>query len=154
AAELLCSVRPPLAAHLAAIEYAEACTIGFAYNRSQVGHSLDGFGFMVPRQEGFSTICTFWNSSLFPQRAAGGKVLISSCGRSGAISDSETQMLMRRTEEENARVLGIKGAPLDRMFWSDQLGLPQYVVGHARRVTEIYNELGAVPNLHLVGNYL
>jgi len=156
AAELVRGVHPRLAAHLDGIEYAEASAGGLAYNRSQVSHSLDGFGFMVPRREGLNTICTFWNSSLFPQRAPAGKVVITSFVRNseGVHSEDGGRMLLRRIEAENAKVLGIVGVPVDRMFWADPRALPQYVVGHAGRVAAIYHELGSMPNLHVIGNFL
>jgi len=149
-------VHPRLAAHLDGIEYAEASAGGLAYNSSQVSHSLDGFGFMVPRREGLNTICTFWNSSLFPQRAPAGKVVITSFVRNseGVHSEDGGRMLLRRIEAENAKVLGIVGVPVDRMFWADPRALPQYVVGHAGRVAAIYHELGSMPNLHVIGNFL
>jgi oxygen-dependent protoporphyrinogen oxidase len=156
AAQLVRGLRPQLAAGLEGIEYAGACAVGFAYNRSQVDHSLDGFGFMVPRREGLNTICTFWNSSLFPQRAPAGKVLITSFVRNSECVHSEDgrEMLLRKIEMENARILGITGVPLDCMFWADLRALPQYLVGHARRVDAVYNELRSTPNLHLIGNFL
>lgn len=153
-AELLRGVWPQLASQLRAVEYAEACVVGLAYNRSQVGHSLDGFGFMVPRREAQSTICTFWNSSLFAQRAPAGKVVITSFARDPDNVVDGGRRLIRKVEEENARVLAITGAPLDRMFWFHPRALPQYAVGHARRVMEINDGLRSVRNLHLIGNYL
>ena len=157
AAQLLADAAPQLAAPLQAIEYAPVCTVGAAYDRAQVAHPLDGFGFMVPRREGFETICTFWNSSMLPARAPEGKVTITSfAGRalnsSGAGFDEEK--VAQSVENENARALGIKGPPLDRVVWTDSRALPQYNVGHARRVAEIQGVLRTVPNLQIVGNFL
>lgn len=157
AASLLEFSTPELASQLKAIEYAPICAVSSAYKRSHVTNSLDGFGFMVPRREGLHTICTFWNSSLFPERAREGTVLITSfAGREGddAFSDMEDEVYAHTVEGENARVLGIAGDPLDRVVWKDPHALPQYNVGHARRVAEISRILRALPNLHLVGNFL
>ena len=57
-------------------------------------------------------------------------------------------------EAENARILGITGQPLDRVFWKDARALPQYNVGHAKRVTAISDLLRTLPSLHLAGNFL
>jgi protoporphyrinogen/coproporphyrinogen III oxidase len=150
AAQLLASGVPQLARSLHAIEYAPMCAVSSAYNRSQVAHTLDGFGFMVPRREGLQTICTFWNSSLFPRRAPEGKVLMTSFARSEA-SDEECARII---EAENAKTLGITGVPVDRLVWKDPRALPQYNVGHAKRVTEIESALSTLPNLQLAGNFL
>jgi oxygen-dependent protoporphyrinogen oxidase len=156
AAELLSGVRPQLASRLSSIEYGQACAIGLAYSRSQVSHCLDGFGYMAPRREGLRTICSFWNSSLFSGRAPNGKVVMTSFVRNSAadFSDLRTQTVIARVAEENAEVLGISGPPVEQVFWADARALPQYAVGHARQVKEIYDDLRSVPNFHLIGNYL
>jgi protoporphyrinogen/coproporphyrinogen III oxidase len=155
AASYLGGAHPQLASRLSAIEYAPACVIGLAYARSQVAHPLDGFGFTVPRKEGLNIICTFWNSSLFPQRASVGKVILTSFVRnSEGGSSNSLRALTHRIEAENSGILGISGAPLDRMIWTEPRAMPQYSVGHAKRVSEIRSELASIPNLHLVGNYL
>jgi oxygen-dependent protoporphyrinogen oxidase len=51
-------------------------------------------------------------------------------------------------------VLGITGAPIDRMMWKYTLALPQYNVGHAQRVKEIREALSELPGIFLAGNYL
>jgi oxygen-dependent protoporphyrinogen oxidase len=156
AARLLEIASPQLAERLSAIEYAPVCVVSTAYSRSQISHPLDGFGFMVPRQEKLHTICTFWNSSLFPQHAPKGKVLLTSFAgrefRDGA-HHLEGESYERSVIAENAKILGISGAPLDREIWRHPRALPQYNVGHARRVTEIDQLLSQLPNLHLAGNY-
>ncbi|MGC2768682.1 MAG: protoporphyrinogen oxidase [Candidatus Acidiferrum sp.] len=150
AAQFLANNVPQLSWPLQAIEYTAMCAVSSAYNRSHVAHSLDGFGFMVPRREGLQTICTFWNSSLFPRRAPEGKVLITSFARTEMTEEECAQTV----ESENAGTLGITGRPLDRVVWKDSRALPQYNVGHAQRVSEIDGILPSLPNLYLAGNFL
>jgi oxygen-dependent protoporphyrinogen oxidase len=157
AAQLLASAAPQLVTPLKSIEYAPVCAVGSAYDRSQVANPLDGFGFMVPRREGLETICTFWNSSLFPGRAPEGQVLMTSfAGRNLGSHNAgfDDEKYAQLVEGENARALGITGPPLERIVWNDPRALPQYNVGHARRVTEILGILGTMPNLQIVGNFL
>lgn len=157
AARLLETNTPQLASHLKAIEYAPISVVSTAYERSKVANRLDGFGFMVPRRKGLNTICTFWNSSLFKGRAPEGTVLITSFAGSeentalGAASEEECE---RAVEAENGRILGISGKPVARLAWKDLHALPQYNVGHARRVAEIYDTLPTLPNLFVAGNFL
>jgi protoporphyrinogen/coproporphyrinogen III oxidase len=153
ASGVLQALFPELAALLSAIEYAPMTVIGLAYDRAQVANPLRGFGFMVPRNEGMHTICTFWNSSLFPHRAPAGKVAMTSFVRHGDKIRSQNEVI-ERVKEENARILGIQGSPVAQVVWTDERALPQYNVGHADRVCEIDQALRASPNLHLVGNYL
>lgn len=157
AANLLANFAPQLACQLSSIEYAPMCAVASAYNRSKVANALDGFGFMVPRREGLQTLCTFWNSSLFPQRAPKDKVVITSfagramAGDSGSVCDEQ---FARIVDAENASFLGITDRPVDRVVWRNPRALPQYNLGHAQRVAEIDRLLQSIPNLSIVGNFL
>lgn len=157
AAALLQTSGPQIASLLNAIEYAPVCVVATAYSRSQVSHSLRGFGFMAPRAEKRHTICTFWNSSLFPGRAPAGKVVMTTfAGREWndpVFSASENECA-RIIEKENAETLGITGPPADRVVWRSARALPQYNVGHAQRVRQISQALRSLPNLQIVGNFL
>jgi len=157
AATLLEKTTPKLASLLKAIEYAPACVVSSAYDRSKVSHNLDGLGFMIPRREGLETICTFWNSSLLGGHAPKGRVLMTSFAGRDVSSDLFTmseEECAQAIEAENARILGIAGSPVDRMVWRNPRALPQYNVGHAGLVREIDDVLRALPNLYLAGNFL
>jgi oxygen-dependent protoporphyrinogen oxidase len=157
AAPLLLESIPKLSALLAGIEHAPMDVVSSAFDRKQVRHPLDGFGFMVPRRERLRTICTFWNSSLFPSHARNGTVVMTSFaarGNDGNLSEMPEDLLAQQVEAENAAVLGIAGAPVDRMVWKYPRALPQYNVGHAQKVKEIREALNRLPGLGLAGNYL
>ena len=157
AARLLEPSAPQLASQLKTVEYAPISVVSSAYERSRVANRLDGFGFMVPRCEGLNTICTFWNSSLFGERAPKGTVLITSFAGRGASDKLDSAIdgdCARTVEAENARILGISGEPVGRVVWRDSRALPQYNVGHAQRVAETYRLLRLFPSLYLAGNFL
>jgi oxygen-dependent protoporphyrinogen oxidase len=157
AAPLLIESMPNLSALLAGIEHAPMDVVSSAFDRKQVRHPLDGFGFMVPRREGLHTICTFWNSSLFPSHARSGTVVMTSFAarrNDGNLNEMPGDLLAQQVEAENAAVLGITGAPIDRMVWQYSRALPQYNVGHAQRVKEIREAVSQLPGLFLAGNYL
>jgi protoporphyrinogen/coproporphyrinogen III oxidase len=63
-------------------------------------------------------------------------------------------LLVQKVEAENAAVLGITGAPIDRMMWKYPRALPQYNVGHAQKVKQIRETLSELRGLFLAGNYL
>lgn len=157
AARILERSAPTLTCELNAIEYSPMGGVSSAYDRNQVENRLEGFGFMVPRKEGIKTICTFWNSSLFPERAPEGKVLMTSFVRSESTEEPfviKEDAFARTIEAENAAILGITGKPEASHSWIYSRALPQYTVGHSNRVAAIYDSLSTLPNLHLAGNYL
>lgn len=139
---------------LKAIEYEPVCVVSSAYHRSLVSHKLNGFGFMVPRREGLHVFCTFWNSSLFPSHAPEGMVLMTSFAGRGRDESLAEEHYAQMIEAENAKILGVTGAPSDRMVWKYARALPQYNIGHAARVGEIERALRTFPNLYLGGNFL
>jgi protoporphyrinogen/coproporphyrinogen III oxidase len=146
-----------LSSMLAAIPYSPLVVVCSAYDRAQVGHSLKGFGFVVPRREGLRTISSTWNSSLFPDRAPAGKVLITSLAR--PLADDPflampPEAAANVVEGEVSAILGISGAPLDRMVWKLPNALPHFRLGHAQRVVGIREETRSVRGLRLAGNYL
>ncbi|HET6370620.1 MAG TPA: protoporphyrinogen oxidase, partial [Nitrospiria bacterium] len=60
AARLLEEEDPDLAGKLSAIRYASTATVSLGLRRKEVLHPLDGFGFVVPRNEGKRILaCTF-----------------------------------------------------------------------------------------------
>jgi protoporphyrinogen/coproporphyrinogen III oxidase len=156
AASLLQQSAPKLAALLAEIEHAPMGVVSSAYDRKQVQHALHGFGFMVPRREGLHTVCTFWNSSLFPGHAPQGSVLMTSFVRTDTdgMMTASYDVFAQMVEAENAKILGITGAPTERTVWRYPRALPQYNVGHAQRVREIREAESGLPGLCLAGNYL
>jgi oxygen-dependent protoporphyrinogen oxidase len=157
AAALFEESAPKLSSLLNTIEHSSLAVVALAYNRNQVRHPLDGFGFMAPQCEGLRTICTFWNSSLFPGRAPDRQVLMTSFARRQANSDlyeASDESLARTIEAENAKILGISGATMDREVWQYQQALPQYNVGHVQTVAQIRQSLAESPGLYLAGNYL
>jgi oxygen-dependent protoporphyrinogen oxidase len=72
----------------------------------------------------------------------------------GGLMSAPYDVFAETVEAENARILGITGAPVERTLWRYPRALPQYNVGHAPRVSEIREALNELPGLCLAGNYL
>ena len=142
---------------LGGIEYAPIAVVSLGYRREEVGHSLDGFGFLVPRTSGLRTLGTVWNSSLFPGRAPAGDVLLTSfvggaTDRAAvALSSDELAQLAHR---EIAPLLRIRAAAVFSRVHIYRQALPQYNIGHAERLRGLEKLRGAVPGLFFLGNYL
>jgi protoporphyrinogen/coproporphyrinogen III oxidase len=157
AAHLLETFSPQLARTLSGIAYAPVAVVASTYYRQQVGDPLAGFGFLVPRGEKVRTLGTVWNSSLFPGRAQEGGVTITSF--IGGATDPDIIQLHEENiaaivAEENARILGITGPPLEIAVWKYPRALPQYNLGHGHIVEAIRDAERASPGLFFAGNYL
>jgi oxygen-dependent protoporphyrinogen oxidase len=157
AAHLLETSAPHLAQTLSGIAYAPVAVVASTYYRQQVGDPLEGFGFLVPRGEKVRTLGTVWNSSLFPGRAREGSVTITSF--IGGANDQDIMNLHEENiaaivTEENARILGITGPPVDVAAWKFPRALPQYNLGHGHIVETIRCAERASSGLFFAGNYL
>ena len=171
AGELLRDVTPSLGSLLGAIEYAPVAVVSLGYRRSDVGHPLAGFGFLVPRSARLRVLGTVWNSSLFPGRAPDGQVLLTSFV--GGATDPGAAAL---SPEELTSLVDNEIAPLTKIGQDTTTGrgeprphkfrgsfshvmiypraLPQYNLGHADRLAAIEGHRTKFPNLRLAGNYL
>jgi oxygen-dependent protoporphyrinogen oxidase len=154
---LLAEMSPQLAHTLSGIAYAPVAVVAASYYRQQVGDPLDGFGFLVPRSEKIRTLGTVYNSSLFSSRAREGIVTITSFIGGATDVDiihlSEPQ-IAGIVAEENARILGITGLPLESAVWKYPRALPQYNLGHGHIVESIRDAERNLPGLFFAGNYL
>ncbi|HTR48968.1 MAG TPA: protoporphyrinogen oxidase [Verrucomicrobiae bacterium] len=156
AAAMLQRGAPQLSSALQAISYAPLVVVSSAYARSQVRHSLDGFGVMFPRREGLHAILTTWTSSLFAGRAPEDKVLLTTFARPmphDTFLDLPNGAIGAVVEDEVGSILDVSGAPVERMVWKHAKALPQFQVGHAQRVAAIRESARVFPGLYLAGNY-
>lgn len=153
--ELTWSVDGELSDLLGAIPYAPMNVICFGYEQEKIPRDLDGFGYLIPKKEGCAILGTLWDSSIFPQRAPEGHVMLRSM-MGGAttpeainLSDAEVK---ERTMAELRKIMGIVEEPDFVRVFRHQRAIPQYVVGHAERLRAIDERLKNHPGLVLTGN--
>ncbi len=157
AARLLQKAAPRLSAMLAEISYAPMAVVSSGYDRARVRNPLRGFGLMIPRREKLNTFFSVWNSSVFPGRAPEGKILMTSFTGGAAnptFVERDEADIARIVEEEMGIVLGIEGPPIERCVWRYLRALPQFNLGHARRIAAVREALEELPGVYLAGNYL
>jgi protoporphyrinogen/coproporphyrinogen III oxidase len=157
AGRLLRDVNPSFEALLRSVEYAPVAIVALGYKRADVGNPLKGFGFLVPRSAGLRVLGCVWNSSLFPDRAPEGHVLLTSF--LGGVIDpkavAETPLdLTAMVHREIGPLLSISQMPAFSNVQLYPRALPQYNIGHADRLAAIEKLRAEVPNLWLAGNYL
>jgi oxygen-dependent protoporphyrinogen oxidase len=142
---------------IAGIPHAPVAVVALGYDRGQVLHPLDGFGFLAPHREGRRILGCLFSSSLFPDRAPDGRVLLTVMvgGRRRAplveLTDAELVVL---AHGELTELLGIRGQPGPAMVRRWQPGIPQPdarwpEARHAASALE-----GAHPGLTILGNWL
>ena len=154
ASRLLKNVSPDLAGELEAISYESVATLNVIYRREQIGHSLEGFGFVVPDQERKKIMACTFASVKFPGRAPEGFVLLRVFA-GGALRrrvyDMPDEALQSVALEELSEILKIKGEPVSVSLSRWPQSMPQYHVGHAERVQGLEEKIKKHAGLFLTG---
>jgi len=155
AAAMLRSVRSQVADILLEIPYASMTIACFGYEKERIRHNLDGFGYLIPKVEGMSTLGTLWDSSIFENRAPEGHVLLRSM-LGGACFPEYIELpddeVVARVEKDLSSILGIQESPEFVRVFRHEKAIPQYTVGHGVRLKALEENLCSLPGLMLTGN--
>ncbi|MGE5700731.1 MAG: protoporphyrinogen oxidase [Deltaproteobacteria bacterium] len=155
ASATLGSLDPQISDALSSIPYSPVSVVALGFEQAELGNPLDGFGFLIPRQEKRKILGALWDSSVFPNRAPAGKALIRAMVggvRNPELAALPSEDLVALTRDELAATMGITAAPaLARAFFHDK-GIPQYLVGHGKLLEMIDGRLAAFPGLYLNNN--
>jgi protoporphyrinogen/coproporphyrinogen III oxidase len=155
AAKLVSDVSSTLSADLVTIEYAGSAIVMLGYDRTQISHPLDSFGFVVPAIENRRILSASFSSVKFPGRAPAGKVLfrvfLGGAMRRELLELDDGQ-LGRIAEEELRDLLGISGGPCLSQVYRWRASMPQYHLGHLARIKRINDCIANLPGLALAGN--
>ena len=154
---LLAQLDPSFESPLSSIEYAAVAVVSLGYRQQDIGHSLNGFGFLVPRSSGLRVLGCVWNSSLFPDRAPDSHALMTSFV--GGTTDPsaaklKSEELTALVHRELSPLLCAKSDPVLSNVTILPRALPQYNLGHADRLAAVAKSCSRFPGLWLTGNYL
>jgi oxygen-dependent protoporphyrinogen oxidase len=155
AAEILRELNADIASLLDSIPYASIAVVSLGYNRSQIGHPVDGFGFLVPRVEKPRILGSIWTSSIFSDRAPEDMVLFRTM--IGGATDAEAVhlsdgSLLDIVTSELTPILRIDGSPVFYRVFKYPQGIPQFILGHPEKIRQLEALCAKYPGLHLVGN--
>jgi protoporphyrinogen/coproporphyrinogen III oxidase len=151
---LLADVAPDVATVLDEIPYVDVATIWLAYPPSAMGRPLDGTGFLIPPEEGKLLVGCTWSSAKWPHLSDDNLVLIRCMvGRRGDIRwlGMDDDALVRGVHEELVEAMGLTSGPIHQSIQRWPNGMPQYVVGHQKRLDAVEAALGDLPGLYLTG---
>jgi oxygen-dependent protoporphyrinogen oxidase len=138
------------------IRYAPVASVVLGFRREDVAHPCQGFGMLIPKVEGFKILGTIFSSTLFPNRAPAGHVLLTSYvggERYPGLTALSPEELVKLTCDDLGALLGVKGKPVFQHAMLYPRAIPQYNVGYGKfkdRLSEI--ESGA-PGLFLAGHF-
>jgi protoporphyrinogen/coproporphyrinogen III oxidase len=156
ASALVRALAPVAAESLEAIPYAPVVVVASAYRRSDVGHPLDGFGFLAPALEQSRVLGSLFSSTMFEHRAPGDTVVFTSFlggRRSPALVAAPDEELLQTVRNELERLVAARGTPLFNEITRWPQAIPQYTFGHLQRIVQVEQAERELPGLHLCANY-
>ncbi|MEX0681765.1 MAG: protoporphyrinogen oxidase [Balneolales bacterium] len=142
---------------LAGINYPPVVSLTLGFRRSQIEHTLDGFGVLVPGIEHFPILGTLFISSLFEKRAPDPEhvTLTSYLGgtRQPEIALKPEDEQIRLVMESLQKLIGLRGDPVyrHRILWAK--AIPQYHIGYHRYLEAMDEMERTHPGFYLAGNY-
>lgn len=153
-ADLVRPLDPSLSAALSETPYAGLAVVALGYRGRDVAHPLDGYGYLVTKREGLTTLGVVWESSLFPGRAPQGDVLLRVMlggARTPDAVDGSADECLAIARRELTKVLGITADPLHASVFRWPRAIAQYTVGHEQRLQRTRQIAAAHPGLQLCG---
>ena len=155
AAGMVSTLDEGLSELLAGIPYSPITVAALGYAKATMGNPLDGFGFLIPRGEKRKILGALWDSSVFPNRAPEGKALLRVMVggvRAPELAALPEEELLAVTRAELKEIMGISAEPVLAKTCFHDRGIPQYLVGHGKRLERIDARLAGLPGLHLNSN--
>nr|XP_010909453.1 protoporphyrinogen oxidase, chloroplastic [Elaeis guineensis] len=167
ASSLLRPISSDAADSLSKFYYPPVAAVSISYSKEAIRKEclidgeLKGFGQLHPRSQGLETLGTIYSSSLFPNRAPPGRVLllnyIGGATNIGIISKTESELveavdrdlrkILINPSAEEPQVLGVR-------VWPQ--AIPQFLVGHLDHLEAAKNALhkDGYEGFFLGGNYV
>lgn len=149
AAELLKHRKPAAAAQLAACESLPLVSATCFFEPSHT--DLKGFGCLFPRQQGFRSLGTLFNESIFEGRSrVRSETWILGGARTLDITAHQDEQILEAILADRKKMCGATAAPLDYKFTRWNRAIPHYTLAWERTLLALHVE----PPLYLHGNYL
>jgi oxygen-dependent protoporphyrinogen oxidase len=157
AARILRAFDAEIARALEAVRYAPIVGIPLGIDPGDARERIEGFGFLVPREEELGLLGCLFMSRLFPGRAPEGRELLQ-CLLGGVrwpeAVELPDDLLLERLAADLDRSLGLRdlGTPLGITRWPR--AVPQPARDHTARMDWIHAALADTPGIALAGSYV
>jgi oxygen-dependent protoporphyrinogen oxidase len=157
AADLVRGLDGEMASALAGVSYAPIVVAPVGVEKGRAREPIEGFGFLVPREESRGMLGCLFVSQLFPGRAPAGFELLH-CMLGGAhwpdMAHLPDSAIETGVAEELSRTLGLADAPPPLSIVRWPRAIPQPAPDHRARMKWVSSRLGELPGLALAGSYV
>ncbi|MBZ0263237.1 protoporphyrinogen oxidase [bacterium] len=139
AAQIIWNLDKSVSESIASIHHAPVDVVCHGHRKEDLGHDLNGFGVLIPRNEHIRSLGTLWSDSIFPGQAPENHKLLRTIV--GGAHDPEVARLSEaelnnQVFQDHRRVMGIKDLPVFKQQFRHPHGIAQYNIGHLSRVAK------------------
>ena len=137
------------------IESVSTAIICLGFERDQIRHPLNAFGFVVPAVERRRILAGSFTNVKFPSRAPADhsliRVFVGGALQSGILKRDDEQ-LVQLAEAELGELLNVRGEPNYAKVIRWNQATPQYNLGHKKRVASLMQATAEISGLAICGN--
>ncbi|MCX7793628.1 MAG: protoporphyrinogen oxidase [Thermodesulfovibrionales bacterium] len=154
-AEMIGDLSKELSALLKEIPYPPISVVALGFRKEDLNIDTDYFGFLIPGKEKKRILGCLFDSSIFPKRAPEGHVLLRCMlggERAPELAMLDDKELFNTVLEELDSITGLKAEPVFKRIFRYDKAIPQYTIGHSKRLEDIDRILSGFRGLYLAGN--
>jgi len=155
--KFLKKINNELADTLLSIPYAPIFVSGLGYNNEDIDNELDGFGYLIPATEKRDILGALFTSSMFPDQAPDGKkflrILTGGATKAKLMEKSDAELLDISIKSV-VDILGCRKDPYFKYTFRYENAIPQYIIGHVKKVERIEAICKEIGGLYIGGNVL
>lgn len=156
AAPIIQSLSVPTAHALASIYYSPVISVFLGFNRSDIAHPLNGFGYLIPTAERRKILGCLWTSSLFPGRAPDGMAALNAFAggaRQPELFELTDEQIIDWTVKELQTAMQISGKPVYLHLTRWPKSIPQYELGYQKKMDALNEFEEQHAGMTFAGNY-
>ena len=139
-AKIIRPIDPEMAKILETIYYPPVAEVFLGFKREQVKRPLDGFGYLIPEVEHRNILGTIWSSALFPDRAPGDDVALTTFvggARQPELATVNDGQITSLVLSELDSIMGVEGNPIYAKIIRWEKAIPQYDLGYYKILSAI-----------------
>lgn len=153
--EIINGLNKELSLLLKEIPYPPISVVALGFKKEDIKIDTDYFGFLITGKEKRKILGCLFDSSIFPGRAPEGHILLR-CMVGGArapeLSMLDDKEIVETVLLELEDITGLRSEPVFKRIFRYEKAIPQYTVGHFKRLENIEKILSRFKGLFITGN--
>lgn len=155
ASSLLKRLDPSLSSILREIEYASSVVVNLVFDKENFKNKPDGFGVVVPSTENMNLIACSFYTEKFPARN-NTDLMVVRCFLGGKLNpevlDWDDEKILSTLKSEMETIFGLSSEPKEIFIKRYRQSMPQFKVGHTKKIEDIMTKVLNYKGLALCGN--